>query len=381
MPLQRRRFNFPTRIEYGPGALEDLPGLIKNTGLTKGLLVTDEGVKKTGTPQKLLSLFKNAGIHIHIFSDIKPNPTDHNCYQGAAVYKETGSEFIVALGGGSPLDTAKVIKILATHDGPIEKYDDTKGGDQFINNNMPPLYAIPTTAGTGSEVGRSGLVTINQTKVIIFSPFLLPQIAVLDPMVTVSLPKALTASTGVDAFVHALEAFMVNAFHPLADGLAKEALALCYQNLPLAVKDGGNIEARGIMLTASAMGAIAFQKGLGLNHSIAHALGALFDCPHGLTNAALMIPVLKYNASEKTVQEKLATLAHLFGTDKSPQSVINKLSDWLKSIDMPVNLKQFNIPADKLGEIEAYVLSEPCLGTNPRRPKTGEICSLLTEVI
>ncbi len=383
MPTSRHRYNYPTQIEYGPGAARDLAGIVKGKGHKKGLLVTDKGVVRAGVAQTVQGYFEKLGVALAVFDDIKSNPIDANVYDGTKSYKESGADFILTLGGGSPIDVAKCIKCLATHDGPLEKYDDMKDGAQYIQDNMPPLYAIPTTAGTGSEVGRSGVITILSTnkKTIIFSPYFMPQIAVLDPEVTVSLPANLTAATGVDALVHNLEAYLTDSFHPLADGIAKEAIIRTFRNLPIAVKDGGNLAARGEMLMASAMGATAFQKGLGLNHSIAHALGVYHDTHHGLANAAVLLGVMRYNLSNDGVKEKLALLGQLLGTKKDAHSFLDLLKEWLASIGMPADLKSLKIPENQLPLLEEYALADPCCPSNPRKVQKGDVREILSKLI
>ena len=383
MPTKRHTYSYPTRIEYGPGAVSDLVAIIKQSGYKKGLLVTDKGVVKAGSPEKISNNFKTAGIEITTFSAVKSNPTDDNAYDGTKVYKESKSEFVLGLGGGSPIDTAKVIKCLATHDGPLEKYDDMKGGDKYIENNMPPFYAIPTTAGTGSEVGRSSVITIKSTnkKTIIFSPFLMPTIAVLDPELSVSMPRKLTAATGVDAFVHNLEAYIIDAFHPFADGIAKEGILRSFKNLPVALENGNDISARGEMLMASAMGATAFQKGLGLNHAIAHALGVLYDAHHGLANAAVLVEVMKYNLADNHVKGKLASLGSLLGTNNDANAVIETIEEWLQSVDMPTDLKDFDINENEIQQIEDYSLGDPCCPLNPRKVEKGDVVQILKDLL
>ncbi len=383
MPESRHSYSFPTRIEYGPGALKDVTVIISQSGFKKGLLVTDAGIEKAGTADILRNHFTAVGIDIATFSGVKSNPTDDNAYDGTKVYKENQCEFVLALGGGSVLDVGKVIKCLATHDGPLEKYDDSKGGDKYIENNMPPFYAIPTTAGTGSEVGRSSVITVKSTntKTIIYSPFLMPTIAVLDPEVTVSMPAGLTAATGVDAFVHNLEAYLIDSFHPFADGIAREGIYRSFKYLPIAVKDGKNIKTRGEMLMASAMGATAFQKGLGLNHSIAHALGVFYDTHHGLANAAVLIEVMKYNLPAGTVREKLTSLGPLLNTESDAAAVINTIEKWLVSLDMPTNLSSLNIPVDDIQKIENYAIKDPCCPLNPRKVEKGDVSELLNKLL
>lgn len=383
MPTQRHSYNFPTKIEYGPGAVKDLVTIVKDKGLKKGLLVADKGVTAAGLSQSVQTYFTDSGIEMTLFDDVKSNPTDDNVYDGTKVYKDSGAEFIVGLGGGSPIDVAKTIKVLATHDGPLEQYDDAAGGWELVQDNMPPFYAVPTTAGTGSEVGRSSVITCKSTnkKTIIFSPFMMPDIAVLDPELTITLPAGLTAATGVDAFVHNLEAYIMDTFHPMADGMAKEAMKSIFNNLPLAVKDGQNLAARGEMLMASAIGATAFQKGLGVNHSIAHALGVYYDTHHGLANAAVLVEVMKYNIANEGVKEKLAELGALLGTFKEAHAFIELLEKWLVSVGMPTDLKALNIAADKIQEIEDYALEDPCCPLNPRKVEKGDVVKILQALV
>jgi 4-hydroxybutyrate dehydrogenase len=383
MPTKRHAYNFPTRIEYGPGAVQDLAKTIQANGCKKGLLVSDKGVEGAGLGDAVRSYFKAAGVAMHTFDDVKSNPVDDNVYGGAKAYKESGSEFIVGLGGGSALDVAKAIKCMATHDGPLEKYDDMKDGWKYIQNNMPPFYAVPTTAGTGSEVGRSSVITIKSTnkKTIIFSPYFMPNIAVLDPELTLTLPPHLTAATGIDAFVHNLEALLTDAYHPLADGIAKEGLIRGYKNLLPAVQDGKNVAARGELLMASAMGATAFQKGLGVNHSIAHALGVYYDMHHGLANAIVLIEVMKYNMENATVRDKLAEVAQTLGARKSADAFIELLGSWLKSVGIPENLKAVKISSDKIPALETYALEDPCCPSNPRKVEKGDVAAILQKLI
>lgn len=383
MPDKRHSYSFPTRIEYGPGAAKDVTGIIKEMGLKKGLLVTDKGIEQVGTPETLRRQFKAAGVDIVTFDGVKSNPTDDNVYDGAKLYKESGCDFIVALGGGSPIDVAKTVKVLATHDGPLEQYDDARGGDRLIKNNMPPFFALPTTAGTGSEVGRSSVITIKSSnkKTIIFSPYMMPTIAVLDPELTLSLPAKLTAATGADAFVHNIEAYMIDTFHPFADALAKEGIERSFKNLPIAVAHGDDMCARGEMLMASAMGATAFQKGLGVNHSIAHALGVFYDLHHGLANAAVLVQVLKFNAADKGIADKLAALGPLLNVSNDADAVIQAIERWLLSVDMPTDLKSFQIAADQVQLIEEYALQDPCCPLNPRKVEKGDVADIVKKLI
>jgi len=381
MTNKRHTYSYPTIIEYGPGAMKDFTSIVKGKGLKKGLIVTDAGIEKVGTAQELKDYFNAVGIDTVIFSGVKSNPTEENVLAGTKVFKESACDFIVGLGGGSPIDAGKTIKVMATHDGPMAKYDDTKGGDKYIKDNMPPFYAIPTTAGTGSEVGRSSVININNIKTIIYSPFMMPDIAVLDPIITVSLPPKLTAATGVDAFVHNLEAYIMETFHPMADGMAKEAMAMCVNNLSVAVNNGSDINARGNMLMASAMGAIAFQKGLGLNHSIAHALGVFYDMHHGLANAVVLIEVMRYNLSQDSVRKKYASLGNIFGVPNDAEAVIEVVDKWLQSLEMNKKLSELGVGSDKFEALEAYALEDPCCPLNPKKVEKGDVVSILEKLL
>ena len=383
MPLTRHSYSFPTRMEYGPGAIADLPKIIKEAGYIRGLLVTDQGIESIGLAKKLRGYFSDSGIGISSYSDVVSNPTEQNVIDGTKVYKENNCEFVVALGGGSPIDVGKTIKVTAVHDEPLEKLDDTKGGDKYIVNEMPPFYAIPTTAGTGSEVGRSSVITVKATnkKTIIYAPKMMPNIAVLDPEITLSLPKGLTAATGVDAFVHNLEAYIMNVFHPFADGLAKEGIYRSFKYLPIAVENGNNVEARGEMLMASAMGATAFQKGLGINHSIAHALSVFYNTHHGLANAAVLVEVMKYNITDKKVNAKMAALGSLLGTENDAMAVISEIEKWLKKVGMPTDLKEIGIKVEDIDAIEEYAMGDPCKPLNPKTVLKGDVTKIIKNLL
>jgi alcohol dehydrogenase class IV len=370
-------------MEYGPGAMADLPKIIKEAGYTKGLLVTDQGIEKVGLAEKLRNSFTDAGIEIFSYSDVVSNPTEENVFDGTKIYKDNNCEFVVSLGGGSPIDVGKTIKVTAVHDEPLEKLDDTKGGDKYIVNKMPPFYAIPTTAGTGSEVGRSSVITVKSTnkKTIIFSPEMMPDIAVLDPEITLSLPAGLTAATGVDAFVHNLEAYIMDNFHPFADGLAKEGIYRAFKYLPIAVENGNDLAARGEMLMASAMGATAFQKGLGINHSIAHALSVFYDTHHGLANAAVLVEVMKYNIKDEKVKAKMAALGSLLGTENDAMAVINAIEAWLKKLNMPTDLKAIGIKEEDIAGIEEYAMGDPCRPLNPMTVVSGDVTKIIKNLL
>ena len=272
----KSRFNYPTRILFGQGVIEDLPAEVKALGGKRPLLVTDSGLMKTDIPGNIEKILKDGGLEPAVFSDVSPNPPDQQVDAGASAFATHRADCIVALGGGSPLDAGKAVQIRIHHKEPLEGYDDLLGGDAKITGELPPLIAIPTTAGTGSEVSRSAVITVASVdrKVVLFSPRLMPAVAVCDPELTYGLPPRITAETGMDALSHNLEAYLSKGYHPMADAIAMLGICMAVDNLPVAVANGRDEKARQEMMMASTMGAVAFQKGLGVIHSLAHPLSS-----------------------------------------------------------------------------------------------------------
>ncbi len=284
------QFNFPTVLLFGENSINELPSEIKKKNLNRLLLVTDAGLVKIGLADDVREKLTSSGLDIKIFDGVHPNPLEEDVTLGVKAYQSGNYDGIIALGGGSAMDVAKTIRFMAVHQPPLSQYDDAVGGDAKIVTSLPPMYAIPTTAGTGSEVGRSSVITIKQTgkKTIFFHPGLIPDIAVLDPALTIGLPPQITAATGMDAFTHCMEAYLVESFHPMADAIAIEGMKMIIENLPKVMKNPNDLEARGQMLLSATMGATAFQKGLGMIHSMAHPLSATYNIHHGLANALLI---------------------------------------------------------------------------------------------
>jgi 4-hydroxybutyrate dehydrogenase len=289
---------FPTTIVFGAGALVTLPDHVRRAGGTRVLIVADPGVTRAGIVARVTASLDSEKIGHSVFDAVDPNPVEQNVVDGVRAYKEARADLIVAVGGGAPLDTGKLIALKATHDRPLVDYDDATGGDRFVTGSVPPIIAIPTTAGTGSEVGRSGVVTLAATgrKTVIFSPYLLAKAALLDPELTVSLPARVTAATGFDALTHCLEAYVSLGDHPMADAIALGGLELCAKHLARAVETGSDLVARGAMMKAAMMGAVAFQKGLGACHSLAHPLSSEKGLHHGLANALCLPAVVRFNS-------------------------------------------------------------------------------------
>src|SRR5580698_2456541 len=310
-------FSFPTTILFGAGAVGRLPDELKKRGMSRPLLVTDAGLARTPVFARVASLAPDAMV----FSSVEPNPTERNVLDGLAIYQQNRCNGIVGLGGGSPLDAAKAIRLKVTHELPLAEYDDLLDGGQRISANVPPYIAIATTSGTGSEVSRSTVITIAATnrKTVVFSPHLIPTLAIADPELTLALPPYLTAGTGMDAFTHNVEAYISKGCHPICDAIAFRGARLVWENLPRVMADPRGIEARAQMMMASIMGAIAFQKGLGATHSLAHPLSSDCGMHHGTANAVMLPFVLEFN--RPAVEERLADLAAQFGGGEVAEQV------------------------------------------------------------
>lgn len=364
-----QQFNYPTIIYYGEDAILALGNKLKDERFKKILVVTDKMLIDIGIVKEVLALLSNSKKEFVIFDQTHPNPLEEDIEKGADVYIKNNCEAIIAIGGGSPMDAAKVIKIAVTHEGPLSQYDDAIGGDKLIINKMPPLYAIPTTAGTGSEVGRCGVIIMRATgkKTIFFAPKLMPEIAVLDAIVTTKLPPHITAATGIDALTHCLESYLAPGFHPMADGVALEGIAIILKELPIAYKNGQNLEARSKMLMAATMGATAFQKGLGMVHSLAHPLSSQFHLHHGLANAILLPFALQYLES-KLPNEKLIRLKKVQSIFAAQNINGNHLSDccsqFIASLGIKFGLKNHGVNESAIKKLTTEAFSDPCHATN-----------------
>ena len=336
-----KQFNYPTPILYGEGALAEAAKRLKTLGFKKPLLVTDETLVKIGIIKEVTDTLKSEGIDVVVFDQTHPNPIEDDCINGAKMFKDHNCDSLIAVGGGSPMDAAKGIMVLATHEGPLSKYDDAKGGDRYITEKLPPMVAIPTTAGTGSEVGRSGVIIVNDTKnkTIIFHPTMMPVLAVLEPLLTVGLPGPITAATGIDAFIHSLEAYLAPGFHPMADGIALEGMKLVIENLETVVLTGNDIEGRSKMLLAASMGATAFQKGLGMIHSIAHPLSSVAGLHHGLANALVAPECLMFIENSELNEDQKLRIANVKALFKNTSHFRSTLSETIRSYFEALGIK------------------------------------------
>ena len=375
-------WNYPTAMRTGDGRISEIADVCQEFGLSAPLLVTDPGLAQLPMVSKIIDLCAQQRLGIELFSDIKPNPTGGNVSNGIQAYLGGHHDGIIALGGGSGLDAGKAIAVTAKQDCDLWDLEDI--GDNWLNadpQKIPPIIAIPTTAGTGSEVGRASVIVneAEERKAIIFHPKMLPDCVILDPELTVGLPASLTAATGMDALSHNLEAFCSPLFHPMAEGIAIEGIRLIKDNLPQAVTDGSNIEARRQMLVASSMGATAFQRGLGGMHALAHPLGAIYDAHHGTLNAILMPYILI--ANRKAIERPLSRLARYL--DLTPD--FDGFLDWIltirKEIEIPNDLAAIGIDDKRLDELGEMAVADPSSTTNPIQHDAPTYTRIVTKAL
>ena len=367
MSLPSVNWNYPTAVKVGAGRVRELPQWCESLGMRRPLLITDPGLAALPLIGSVLDHCRSAGLECGLFHDIKGNPTGKNVDDGVAIFRAGGHDGVIAFGGGSALDAAKAVALMVGQDRPLWDFEDV--GDNYLRVNvggMAPVVAVPTTAGTGSEVGRASVITDDHVHVkrIIFHAKMLPSVVILDPELTVGLPAKLTAATGMDALSHNLEAYCSPFYHPMATGIALEGIRLIKQFLPRAVKEGKDLEARLQMLVASSMGATAFQRGLGAMHALAHPLGALYDAHHGMLNAILMPYVLK--ANEPAIAERIELLARYL---ELAQPSFASFLDWVlamrESLGIPHTLSEIGIDGRDLAKVGEMAVVEGSAGTNP----------------
>ncbi len=359
-------WNYPTRILVGAGRINELAKVCRELGMNAPLLVTDPGLASSLMVSKVIQQAQVSGLRTGLFCQIKTNPTGDNVMNGVCAFKAGQHDGVIAFGGGSALDAGKAIALMVGQDRPLWDFEDV--GDNWTRVNvsaMAPVLAIPTTAGTGSEVGRASVITDaeKQVKKIIFHPKMLPAMVILDPELTVGLPKSLTAATGMDALSHCLEAYCSNYYHPMAESIALEGIRLIKKNLIQAYKDGSDLEARTHMLVASAMGATAFQRGLGAMHALAHPLGAIYDVHHGRLNAVLMPYVLLANRSE--IENKIERLANYL----SIANGFDGFWDWIEQMRLELGientLSQLGIDHSQIDRLAKMATEDAAAASNP----------------
>ncbi|MBZ0162263.1 MAG: iron-containing alcohol dehydrogenase [Notoacmeibacter sp.] len=375
-------WSYPTAIRFGAGRIKELADACKAAGMTRPLLVTDRGLASMAITTAALDILDAAGLGRAIFADVDPNPNDFNLAAGVKAFNDGGHDGVIAFGGGSGLDLGKLVAFMAGQTRPVEDFEDV--GDWWTRANpdvIAPIVAVPTTAGTGSEVGRAGVVTIsrNHVKKIIFHPKILPTVTICDPELTVGMPKTITAGTGMDALAHSLEAYSSPFYHPMSQGIALEGMRLVKEYLPRAYADGSDLEARAHMMSAAAMGAVAFQKGLGAIHAVSHPVGAIYGTHHGTTNAAVMPMVLRMN--RPAIEERIAAAAAYLGIPGGFDGFYGFVMDLRAELAIPVNLAAMGVGTDRIDEMTAMALEDPSAGGNPVRMTAENTRALFEDCI
>ncbi|MCG7518986.1 iron-containing alcohol dehydrogenase [Ruegeria sp. Ofav3-42] len=359
-------WSYPTAIKFGAGRIKELPEACAAAGMKKPLLVTDKGLADLPITTQTLDIMEAAGLGRGLFSDVDPNPNEKNLEAGVEAYRAGGHDGVIAFGGGSGLDLGKMVAFMAGQTRPVWDFEDI--GDWWTRANadaIAPIIAVPTTAGTGSEVGRASVITNSEThaKKIIFHPKVLPSVVICDPELTVGMPKFITAGTGLDAFAHCVEAFSSPHYHPMSQGIALEGMRLVKEYLPRAYADGSDIEARAQMMSAAAMGATAFQKGLGAIHAMSHPVGAVFNTHHGTTNAVCMPAVLEFNAP--AIADRFQSAAAYLGIDGGFDGVRAFVQSFNDSLGIPVKLSELGVTEDAIPELVQGAIIDPSCGGNP----------------
>ena len=363
-------FAFPTSIRFGPGARREVATHLTSNGRSRPLIVTDRGLAALPVFERFLG--ELADLATATFSGVAGNPVRGQVAAGVAAYKAHGADSIIGIGGGAALDVAKAVALMASHPGDILEYAWDHPQVRPINAPLPYFVAVPTTAGTGSEVGRSSVISDDETHVkkIVFSPALLAKAVFADPELTVDLPPAITAATGMDALTHNVESYLSPAYHPLCDGIALEGTRIAARSLATAVREPGNIDARADMMMSSMMGAIAFQKDLGAVHSCAHALGTVCDMHHGLANALMIDTVLAWNA--EAVPEKFDELAHAVGVGGGAAGFLAWLKALKQEIGIAPGLAKAGVERSAIPRLVQIATADICHQTNPRPVTAGD---------
>lgn len=359
-------WSYPTAIKFGAGRIAELPAACAQAGIKRPLLVTDKGLAGLPVTAATLNILEAAGLGRAMFSEVDPNPNEINLAAGAAAYKAGDHDGVIAFGGGSGLDLGKMVAFMAGQTRPIWDFEDI--GDWWTRADadaIAPIIAVPTTAGTGSEVGRASVITnsVTHAKKIIFHPKVLPTVVICDPELTVGMPKFITAGTGLDAFAHCVEAFSSPHYHPMSQGIALEGMRLVIDYLPRAYADGTDIEARAQMMSAAAMGATAFQKGLGAIHAMSHPVGAHFNTHHGTTNAVCMPAVLDLNAD--MIRDRFDRAAGYLGIKGGYDGFRAFVQEFNDSLGIPRGLRDLGVTEAAIPDLVRDALTDPSCGGNP----------------
>jgi alcohol dehydrogenase class IV len=366
--VPNRNWSYPTAIKFGVGRIAELAQHCKAVGIKKPLLVTDRALASLPITAQALDILDAGGLGRAVFSDVDANPNEANLAAGIAVFKAGGHDGIIGFGGGSALDLGKMIALMADQRDGLEVWEMEDIGDWWTRADASKIYptiAVPTTAGTGSEVGAASVLTNSAThkKKIIWHPGLMAKAVICDPALTVGMPKFITAGTGMDALAHCLEAYCSPHYHPMGQGIALEGMRLVFENLPLVYADPNNLDARAHMMSAAAMGAVAFQKGLGAIHSLSHPIGAVYGTHHGTTNAVVMPMVLEFN--RHAIEDKIEAAARYLGIRGGFDGFLAAVMDLRETLGIPENLSAMGVEAARLDELTEMALEDPSCGGNP----------------
>ena len=377
----KANWSYPTAIRFGAGRISEIADACLVSGIKNPLLITDRGLAGMEITQKTLDLLDEAGLGRAIFADVDPNPNEKNAAAGVAAYKAGNHDGVVAFGGGSGLDLGKVVAFLAGQTRPIWDFEDIDDWWTRANSDViAPIVAVPTTAGTGSEVGRASVITnsTTQQKKIIFHPKFLPTVVICDPELTVGMPNFITAGTGLDAFAHCVEAYCSPHYHPMSQGMALEGMRLVKEYLPRAYTDGTDLEARSHMMSAAAMGATAFQKGLGAIHALSHPIGAIYHTHHGTTNAVCMPAVLRFN--KPAIKDILAEAANYLDISDGFIGFCKFVDELNDSLAIPKSLAGLGIENPDIDRIVSGALIDPSTGGNPIKMTEKNTRKLIVEI-
>ncbi len=376
-----RQFSFPTIIRFGAGAVKELPAHLLANGLSRPLLVTDPMISSLDFFRDIKDSLTAKSISVEVFSDIHKNPVKSDVLKGGDVYKATNRDCIIGIGGGAAMDVARAIVLRINHHRDLFDYDDLTGGDQYVTEEVPYFITVPTTSGTGSEVGRSAIISEDDThrKRILFAPKLMAKIVFADPLLTMELPPFITAATGMDALTHNMEAFIAKNFHPMAGGIALEGIYLINQSIAAAVNKP-TLEARSKMMIASLMGAVAFQKGLGVVHSLAHPLSSLLDTHHGLANAVNLPYGMRFNAPGLETEFKRMALA-MDLSETTGEAVVSHLFELNQRIGMPVRLRDIGVKEEHIETLSDLALADFCHPNNPKPVTKKDFKQLYTQAL
>jgi alcohol dehydrogenase class IV len=360
------QYNFPTIIRFGPGSSKELGDYLASNGLSLPLVVTDPTVSQLDFFKQIIVDLSKKNISAEVFSDIHKNPVKSDVYKGTDAYDSSNRNAIIGIGGGAAIDVARAIVLRVNHREDLFKYDDLIGGDVYVTNDVPHFITIPTTAGTGSEVGRSAIIADDEThqKKILFSPKLLAKIVFADPVLTMELPAFITAATGMDALTHNMEAYLAKMPHPLCEGIALEGISLIHQSLEKSVNKP-DLASRSRMLIASLMGAVAFQKGLGVVHSLAHPLSSLLDTHHGLANAVNLPYGMEFNI--EGCEERFRRIARTLDLkDESGKAVVEYIFDMNSKIQIPNRLREIGVKQEHLDTLADLAIADFAHPNNPK---------------